>query len=445
MKLGNTSQSKVPVPDFFITKNLKQMETFQVSDRKRYFREKDLFRMTKDLNFCNNPRNYNRKHENFNKEKYQPDLNNINLLLTNYNTTNSKKFLNTIVSPKANTYDNFRYFLEKTNVTNFTNPDLREEIRGNINILINRINDEYDLNKWASTDTRANFMPTNTENYFTKNNFNSSTNRIYFTTKTDKKFNETDASKFKTILRDKINTMSLDRNLKTKLVKNVDIFNDSISDKFYKTKTSNIITNFNQIKNENLNSSTTENFKKENMNNTNQDHNLRTSLSNEKYFHKEITLNSNKKINNSSTFSNFKSLNMNKNNYSINNNEMIDINDNFNIGKITLPVVATKYSGVNSNFYNNFNEIENLKIENEKIYDRFKDSTLYKDFPSPDRKEFVLKKGEKLRAKTKHDKIDKNLVNFSNYNANKHKTVFCEDYDTNDGFMVKFKKSKEVF
>ncbi len=418
MKLGNTSQSKVPVPDFFLNNTLKQMETFEISDRKRYFREKDLFRMTKDLNFCNNPRNYNRKHENFNKEKYVPDLTNINSILNNYTTT-SKKFGFNDITPKANTFNNFRNFLEKTNVTNFTNPDLRDEIRFNIKVLINKINDEYDLTKWASTDTRSNFLQTNSDNYFTSNNFNSNNTRSFGLTKTEKKFNETDATRFKTILRDKINTMSIDKNLKHKLVKNVNKFNDSTSDKFYKTKTTNIISNLE--KNDFMNK---ENFSKEKYlltSSCTQDDNTRLSKEKPKF---------------NNTSNNYKSLNR---------NDLIDINDNFNIRKITLPAVATKYSTVNSDFYNNLTEVEKLRRENKSIYERFKDSTLYRDFPSPDRKEFVIKKGENLRAKTKKDKEDKCLIDFSNYNASKHKHIFCEDYDTNEGVMIKFKKSKEVF
>ena len=43
------------------------------------------------------------------------------------------------------------------------------------------------------------------------------------------------------------------------------------------------------------------------------------------------------------------------------------------------------------------------------------------------------------------DKIDKSLVDFSKYNTTKHSYVFCESYDTNNGFMEKFKRSKDTF
>lgn len=487
MKLGNTSQSKVPVPDFFLNRTLKQIETFEVSDRKRYFREKDLFHMTKDLNYCNNPRNFNRKHENFNKEKYIPNLSKINSILekpeSNENNKNKKKFFKSIISsPKSNIYENFLEFFEKTNVTKFTNPDLRGEIRGNINVLINKINDKYDLDKWASTDTRINFMQTNSESYFgcnQENNFNNTNgdngandnddfvfrnfdeNFLTKTKRDKRKFNETDAHKFKTILRDKVNAMSIDNELKTKLVKNFDKFGESTSDKFYNPKASNIIENFESEKTpKNLNSIEKINKNKENSSkeiikkiiNNSQSKAGKVKLSNSLNFNYNLNNihNNNNLYNTKHTnfttknkrFNETSSIRYNSNNQ---NNDLIDINDNF-VGKITLPMLTAKHSTINSNFYANQNEVQKLRKDNEKIYDRFKNTTLFRDFPSPDRKEFVLKKGEKLKAnKSKEDRVDQGLANFSNYNSSKHKSVFCEDYDTNESVLVKFKKSKQVF
>lgn len=449
MKLGNTSQSKVPVPNFFLNKDLKQLETFDISEGKRYFREKDLFRQTKDLNFCNNPRNFHRKYEKVNREKYFPDLTNLNSILKIHPHSQTKRlFNNNFTSPKANTYNNFRSFVEKTNVSNYTNPDLRNEIRGNLNVLINKLNDVYDLDKWATTDTRTNFLQTNSEHFNNNNkNFNknsyynnsnySTSNEFYFNTKTEmNKFNETDADKFKTILKQKINNMSIDNNTKTRLTKNMDKFNDSSTDKFYKPKATNIIAKeaFADNANEDI-------YKTEQAN-------LNNSAENKKTKNFNLTTNSNLNYNSNTANLNYNHYNKNKitDNFKSNYSEgLIDINDNFNIGKLTLPVVANKYSKVNPDFYVNLTEVDKLRNNNVKIYDRFKDSTLFKDFPSPDRKEFVIKKGERLKKISKKDKVDKTLLDFSNYNASKHNHVFCEDYDTNDNAMVKFKKSKEVF
>ncbi len=379
-------------------------------------------------------------------------------------------------SPKANTYNSFLDFVEKTNVTNFTNPDLRNEIRGNLNVLINKINDVYDLEKWAQTDTRVNFLlQTNSDDFNNFNNSNGSNfqsntfntgNGFYFHTRSDmKKLNETDADKFKTILRQKVNNMSIDKSTKNRLTKNFDKFNDSSSDRFYNPKVTNIIAK--QAASDNLDfesvnnkSNNLKNIKKEEKEYININLNLNSTAENKKTKNFIFTTNSNtndsynnnttNNYNNTTTNNiNNKNNNSNKNSKTNNSNsisgEIIDINDNFNIGKITLPAVATKYSRVNSDFYVNLTEVEKLKNDNSKLYERFKDSSLYRDFPSPDRKEFVVKKGEKLRTNTKQDKIDRTLLDFSRYNASKHNHVFCEDYDTNQKVLVKFKNSKKVF
>jgi hypothetical protein len=475
MKIGNTSQSNVPVPNFFLTKNLHQMEIFQISEGKKYFREKDLFRSAKDINFCNNQRNYNRKHDNFNRTKFIPDKTNINNFLkttsSNKNTTLTSSMGSFLSNekdkenPNMDTYANFRNFLEKTNVTKIVTPDLREEIKTNINVLIDKITNKYDIEKWTATDTRTNFINFNqgsntfypystrydsnnintniniTNNYSNNNinnqNMNSTYNQKDFafadtirtnfnfntTNKSigkfeDKNFNQTNASKFKTILRDKINGMTLDKKLKEKLVKNISIKDEnSPSDKFYKTKSCSILNTLNKE----LNMLT-----------------YQDSIGNTLETKYEDTIDIN-------TLQAYKTSYANKTKYSYNFNNEININDNFNVTKICLPQVMTKYSTVSDNIYTNQFEIDKLRMENKSIYDRFKGSNLFKDFPSPDRKEFVIKKGELLRANMRKDKVDKSLVDFSKYNASKHKGVFCENYSTNQGLMSNFKKSKETF
>lgn len=131
-----------------------------------------------------------------------------------------------------------------------------------------------------------------------------------------------------------------------------------------------------------------------------------------------------------------------KKTHNINNLQSeININDNFNVTKICLPSIMTKYSNINSNQ----NDVEKIRNDNKQIYERFKDSNLYKDFPSPDRKEFIVKKAERLRKFAKSDRVDRNLLDFSKYNASKHKSIFCENYDINEGVMGKYKKTKDTF
>ena len=73
MKLGNTSQTQVPVPNFYLTKNVIEMDVFKTkNEMKKSFREKDLFRQTKDINLSNNFRNKQKMFEEYNKTKYIP-------------------------------------------------------------------------------------------------------------------------------------------------------------------------------------------------------------------------------------------------------------------------------------------------------------------------------------------------------------------------------------
>ena len=69
MKMGNTSLSIIPVPNFYMNRTLYEMETFKIRKKKNYFVEEDLFKKTKDLNLSNNPRLNLNKFENFNDGK----------------------------------------------------------------------------------------------------------------------------------------------------------------------------------------------------------------------------------------------------------------------------------------------------------------------------------------------------------------------------------------
>ena len=76
MKLGNVSQSIVPVPNFFLDKSEKNLETFKISNKKSsYYRDRDLFQKINDLNLNHNQRSSKRKSEEENKEKYIPIYN----------------------------------------------------------------------------------------------------------------------------------------------------------------------------------------------------------------------------------------------------------------------------------------------------------------------------------------------------------------------------------
>lgn len=432
MKIGNTSQTNVPVPNFYLTKNIKEMETFKVSEGKKYFREKDLFRNTKDLNFCNNPRNNTRKHECFNKAKYSPDVNELKDFMktnTNLNTTGRKTFYSKDTNRKDN-FSNYRNFLENTNIEQVINPNLKEEIKTNINVLLDKITHNYDLEKWANTDTRTNFINirnfeiNNNQNLATTiydNNFDTMPMRTNFnfniTKYADKNLNQTDANKFKTNLRDKINGMTLERNLKDKLLSKIDLNNqNSPPDKYYKTKASNLI---------NISPEDKKHYES-----------FENSSDTTKYDDRMNTIQCSKTS--YATVSKF--------NKKLNTNNEISINDTYNVTKICLPNVMSKYSAVTDNIHDNQMKVEKLRNDNRKIYERFRDTSLFKDFPSPDRKEFVTNYGEKIKQNVrKNRRKDKSLVDFSNYNATKHRNIFCENYDINKGLMTKFKSAKKTF
>lgn len=406
MKFGNTSQTSVPVPNLFLNNEINQMETFKVNKGKKYFRERDLFQKTKEINFSNFTRNLTRKHENFNKTKHKIDISSLNNFLNRSNQTTSKLFDFPKGDPNKDSYENFRNFMEKTNISKYTSSDLRGEIKSNINVLIEKINHTYDLDKWQHTDTRTNFIDTNTDYLKNKNIFETVKNDFYSVkTCKNKNIKENESYRFKSVIREKVEGMSIDNEYKKKLLSKIDMNNNSFSEKFYKTKNSTII---------DIHST---------------DDILKTDASEDK---------NNKQMN---TLSNMTNLKNKKNNF----NPMKIVNDEINLKKICYPSIMNKYSYVSNDTLKNQMEIDKLKMANSRIYSRFDNTNMFRDFPSPDRKEFIKKRGEKLRLNTKQDKIDKSIVDFSGYNTTKHRDIFCEKYDTNQGFMEKFRKSKDSF
>ena len=82
MKLGNISQTIVPVPKFFIDKDTRTIEIFKSRNRFRikgekkrndsYFRSRDLFASNCDLNLNHNPRTFMRELKGSEEKKYVP-------------------------------------------------------------------------------------------------------------------------------------------------------------------------------------------------------------------------------------------------------------------------------------------------------------------------------------------------------------------------------------
>ena len=217
MKLGNISQTIVQVPNFFINRKLRSIDTFELhtrteSDikfnpnsikkkniplkqkikteldmesnfssestirnkskkrRNSNFTDKKILTTYYDMNINNNPRYRARYWINFNKEKFLP------VYYTNNNVINktqtSESFFPEIVdmnnpeneikkNKKNDTYQmfnkfyNYKKYKESTDILKLLSPDLRNELMDDTRNLIDRINMNYDLKEWNKFDTRT--------------------------------------------------------------------------------------------------------------------------------------------------------------------------------------------------------------------------------------------------------------------------------------------------
>ena len=171
MKLGNISQSIVPVPKFFTDKNIRTIEIFKSEDKKckklynkrkpNYFRSTDLMMSNKDININLNPRTFTSDTDNYNEKKYIPIYdktfceNNAEKKQTYFpNIIDTFKVKKLDFPNKKNEFKNVYKYLQSTNLNNFLKKDLRQEIMDNTKNLIDRINTTYDLNKWNEFNSR---------------------------------------------------------------------------------------------------------------------------------------------------------------------------------------------------------------------------------------------------------------------------------------------------
>ena len=188
MKLGNVSQTVVPVPNFFLDRKTRPIETFKTatnseiditeySKRKNsykkkykknkrnssYYRDKDILSFNLDININHNPRSFSRQFTNSNQEKYVPlyhrnkyksnvDLKETyfpDIIDTNKNPSKPEKELNSII------LKNFKDYKKKSNLEEFLNPNLREDLMYNTKNLLERINMNYDVKQWTNFDSRT--------------------------------------------------------------------------------------------------------------------------------------------------------------------------------------------------------------------------------------------------------------------------------------------------
>ena len=167
MKIGNTSQSIVPVPNFFLNRTTRDLDTFHVPRRKFLFREKDLYKCTKDININNNPRNHNRRLDDLNRTKYHPIYHKRNTSFDDKlngeqagSTGYSSLYAQTIpsrekkIEVEKSEYEKYQEYMNKTN---FMRHDLRDEIKSDVKNLIERININIDIPKWSKFDSKVTF------------------------------------------------------------------------------------------------------------------------------------------------------------------------------------------------------------------------------------------------------------------------------------------------
>ena len=186
MKLGNVSQSIIPVPKFFLKrrsldlftsyyptestsserkskKGKKKIKRNPKNARNRsYYRTKDILSLNCDINLNLNPRPFTRQASEENKKKYIPLYhrntyqNNAEMKETYFpDIIDMNKNKTCHNQSKQNDFQKYQEYKNKTNIQEIINPDLREDIMHNTKNLIERINMNYDLKKWNQFDSRT--------------------------------------------------------------------------------------------------------------------------------------------------------------------------------------------------------------------------------------------------------------------------------------------------
>ena len=217
MKLGNISQTVVEVPNFFINRKDRPIETFDISNiktgpniniikkknlslknklkteldietncllkqknknkhvkkRNMNFSDNKILTTYYDININNNPRFKARYWLNMNKEKYIPIYNNINthnnlinktqinlnyfpgIIDTNKPKEKNKNHINNDIYSMPIKLNSYKKYIENNNINKLISPNLREELMNDTQNLIDKINMNYDLTSWNKFDTRT--------------------------------------------------------------------------------------------------------------------------------------------------------------------------------------------------------------------------------------------------------------------------------------------------
>ena len=222
MKIGNLSQSIVPVPNFFINRDIRKIDAFKIyKNKKRTYRDRDLFTANMDLNINHNPR-VRSALSRTSSQKYIPLYNR-----GNYPSNSEEKgtyfphIIDNSMTRQCNRTSSFIY-----------HKNLREEIMNNTNSLLDRINGNYYTEKFAKT----------TFNDFYKTAYSPITDYI--------KNNESNKEKFNRTLLKKSNSLKMiNPQAKNEIMKNIDYkeenekknINDTVLDEMLNTCKLNIL------------------------------------------------------------------------------------------------------------------------------------------------------------------------------------------------------------
>jgi hypothetical protein len=188
MKLGNVSQSIIPVPKFFlnhrtidlftsfpngqfasterIVEKIQKKKKMKKSRNKSYYRVKDVLSINCDININLNPRYMSQQAMCYNTKKYIPLYhrdkykNNAEAKGTYFPDIIDMNPIKSSNVPQIKSQSNLQKYKEykkKINIEEIINPDLRNDIVSNTNNLLKRINMNYDIKKWGEFDCRTTF------------------------------------------------------------------------------------------------------------------------------------------------------------------------------------------------------------------------------------------------------------------------------------------------
>ena len=185
MKLGNISQTIVPVPNLFVLQDLKPLDTFYLNKSKSsYFRSKDLFNKSYFFDINRNKKiKDNKILDKINQTKFISKINNNNNINSNENN----------------------------------NKNLREDLFNDTYNLLERINEKYDMKRWNEFDHRFYYFNKLNKTVYNPLTFRENNNNNYEINDEDENLK----AKFSKTLREKIlNLKTINKRTKSFLDKN---------------------------------------------------------------------------------------------------------------------------------------------------------------------------------------------------------------------------------